>query len=720
VARISSRRGHVIDERDVCNGPLGMAAGLGSVWVACPLDGTLVRINPRSARILRRVPVGQSPTDVAIAAGQVWVTLESTGTVARYEPDTRTVTSIPVGSGPSAIVASGGSVWVANTLDHTVTRLDAASGRVDSVTPVGSAPESLAAVPDGVWVAEPNARRLALLGGTPSTVRRLVPTPGAVTAVSSRGNSVLAAVSPRAGQHRGGTVRYAAGRDIVTRPDPAVSYSGDAWQILGITNDGLLTYRRTGGPSGETVVPDLAEALPRPADNGREWIFELRRGVRYSTGRAVRAVDFRFALERDFEAGSPAAPLYADIRGSEECRPRKPCDLGRGILIDGRTLTFRLTRPDADFPLKLAMPFADAVPVGWPAPPVNPRDAGGVVPATGPYRISGYTANRSVVLTRNPRYREWSVDAQPPGLPNKIVIEIDAFPRVTGRRIADRTADIAAVYTVHELHVLRARFPDQLVTSALPSTSWEAVNTRRPPFDNVLVRRALAYAVDRAAAARDYAGAKPSCQILPPSFPGYTPFCPYTIAPGPRWQHPDIRHARRLIREAHAKGAVVELVATRGFVNDIATLRRALTRIGLRPRVITMSLARLVPRVVRSPGQFALTSYGWTADYPAPSDFFDELFTCRSFIPHSDGNRNVSEFCSPPIDRMIRRADRLQLADPARADRLWAAVDRAVTRQAPVIPLSSSGITNWVSPRVSGFAYNPFIGVLLDQLWVRR
>jgi peptide/nickel transport system substrate-binding protein len=665
--------------------------------------------------------VGASPTGIAIAAGNVWVTLDSAGTVARYDPGTHAVTPIPVGSGPSSITAGEGSVWVANTLDHTVTRLDATSARVESVTPVGSDPQSLAAVRGGVWVAEPGARRLTLLGGAPASVKRVVSTQGAVTAVSARGATLAAAAAIPVSRHRGGTIRYTAVNELLTRPDPALTYSVDGWQLLSITNDGLLTYRRTSGPLGETVVPDLANALPRAADGGRLWTFNLRPGIHYSTGRPVRAADFRFALERDFEAGSPAAPLYADIEGARTCRPSVPCDLRAGIRTHGRTVTFRLTRSDADFPLKLALPFADAVPVGWARPPEHPRGVANVVPATGPYRISGYTADRRVVLTRNRQYRGWSVDAQPPGLPARIVVEVVPTERGVTRLVTRDAVDVAGVFGGRLIHRLRARHPDEIVVVPTAGVSWEAVNTRRAPFSDVRVRRALAYAVDRGrAAAHDFVASTPSCQILPPNFPGYVPSCRYTIAPGRTWQHPDLFHARQLVRDAHAAGSLVEIVAVRGFANDIGVLRRALTAIGLRVRVVEVSLAQESRRVDASPARFSLTSYGWQADYPAPSDFFDELFTCKSFIPHSAENRNLSEFCSPRIDRMIRRADHVQVAHPARAYRLWAAVDRAVTREAPVIPLYSSAVPYWVSPRVSGFAYNPFLGILLDQLWVRR
>ena len=54
-----------------------------------------------------------------------------------------------------------------------------------------------------------------------------------------------------------------------------------------ITNDGLVTFKRVGGSDGATIVPDLATSVPLPTDGGRTYTFQLRRGIRYSTGAMV-------------------------------------------------------------------------------------------------------------------------------------------------------------------------------------------------------------------------------------------------------------------------------------------------------------------------------------------------------------------------------------------------------------------------------------------------
>ena len=83
-----------------------------------------------------------------------------------------------------------------------------------------------------------------------------------------------------------------------TSLDPAVVYDSEGWRILTITNDGLLAYKKVGGPDGATLVPDLASALPEVSADGLTYRFPLREGIRYSTGDPVRPEDFRRAIER--------------------------------------------------------------------------------------------------------------------------------------------------------------------------------------------------------------------------------------------------------------------------------------------------------------------------------------------------------------------------------------------------------------------------------------
>jgi peptide/nickel transport system substrate-binding protein len=112
---------------------------------------------------------------------------------------------------------------------------------------------------------------------------------------------------------------------------------------------------------------------------------------------------------------------------------------------------------------------------------------------------------------------------------------------------------------------------------------------------------------------------------------------------------------------------------------------------------------------------------GWSADYPAPSDFFTGLFKCASFHPNDpQTSTNVTEFCDPTIDREMKQALAEQTTDPQAAQQSWQAIDRQIADQAPWVPLFNPKNLDILSTRVGNYQFNPSTpSVMLDQLWVR-
>ena len=116
--------------------------------------------------------------------------------------------------------------------------------------------------------------------------------------------------------------------------------------------------------------------MPTVTAGGTVYTFTLRRGLRYSTGRPVRAQDFRYAIERVLELNPAAASFLGGIAGAAACTPGKLCDLAHGMVINNPagTVTFRLTAPDPDFLYKLALEFTAPVPrTSRPATPTATR-----------------------------------------------------------------------------------------------------------------------------------------------------------------------------------------------------------------------------------------------------------------------------------------------------------------------------------------------------------
>src|SRR6202012_4358806 len=96
------------------------------------------------------------------------------------------------------------------------------------------------------------------------------------------------------------------------------------------------------------------------------------------------------------------------------------------------------------------------------------------------------------------------------------------------------------------------------------AVDFAPLNTHRPPFNDVRVRRALNFAIDRGEIARMYGGpdsAPPPCQPIAPGLPGYRRYCPYTRDPRPdgSWSAPDLSRAKRLVRGSGTTGDRIDL-----------------------------------------------------------------------------------------------------------------------------------------------------------------
>jgi YVTN family beta-propeller protein len=720
VSRIDPAVNRVVQKIPVGATPAGLAADGDSVWVANNLDETLTRIDSVTGRATATIPVGVKARSVAVAAGAVWVTDEDAGRVLRVDPRSKQITaSVAVGNGPVAISAAAGSLWVANSLDGTVSRLDPGTGRVTATITTGSGPHWLAAASAGVWVSnefggdvvriDPRSNRIvhtirlwARAGGVAEANGRLVVVAGASSAA-----------------HRGGTLRVLSSLRFDSL-DPAIANLPTTWSLLTMTNDGLTGFERVDGPDGTRLVPDLAIALPQPQANGRVYTFRLRPGIRYSDGSLVRPMDFRRAIERVLVLRSAGAGYYENILGARFCRATA-CDLSAGIVADdnARTVTFRLLRRDPEFFYKLALPFAFAVPASTPLKVLRLP-----LPATGPY-VLRRSRPQTVKLLRNALFREWSRAAQPDGYPD--VIRWRADRRNSDISVVRRNAgDLFYLYgQTRGLEELATRFASRLHIAPLPHTAALLLNAKVPPFNDIRVRRALNYAIDRQRIVRISGGSgyvKATCQILPVNFPGHIPYCPYTQHPtaAGEWSGPDLAKARRLIAASSTRGERVTLWARKNIAPGLAPYVVMLLRqLGYRASLKTLPDRSFFADVYDSRTNAQMASEGWLADFPAPSNFLLRL-SCQSLKPADPSNPNGAEFCDPAIDREMKRALALEATNPNAALRLWSRVDHQLVDQAPWVPLYNPVWVDFVSQRVGNYQHNPQWHPLIDQMWVRQ
>jgi peptide/nickel transport system substrate-binding protein len=759
VERVDLASAAITDRVPVPGQPGSIAAGDGAVWVASTLGGTITRIDPATDDIVQTVripgattgslalrdgrlwaadtaddalialdartgarrgsyPLAFRPTFVAASRDAVWAASYDAGLVAEVDPRTgRTVQSIRVGNGPAALVAVGGALWVANNLDSTVSRIDPASGSVTATVPVASGPTALAASAGSLWVASQYAASVSRLDPRTGRQERTFAVGGQPTTLAAYARGVWVGTAAASRSHRGGTLVIDSAQRFST-VDPSLHFTAEPFQFGHLAYDGLVSFQETAGPTGLRLVPDLAVAVPAPAAGGTAYTFRLRRGVRYSNGRLVRASDFRRGIERLYRLGSLGASYFRGILGTRGCaRAPRSCSLRRGIATNDAygTVTFRLQAPDPDFPFRLAV-LSYAVPV----PPGTPDDDARLhpVPGTGPYRVTPWHGG-SVRLVRNPYFREWSQAAQPAGNPDTIVWRFVDSNAAAVREVAAGKADwLLDVVSHRALRRFELRHPAQVKLNPSLVFDFAALNTHRAPFDHLAVRRALNLAVDRRRIVRLYGGpdvASPLCQALLPGLAGYRRYCPYTRNPRPdgRWAAPDLARARRLVAASGTRGQVVDVWGISNEISVPATVPAYVTGVlrslGYRARLHLRPSNRISEPLRRT---FQISVDGdWEVDYPSPSADVPQFFACG-------GGYTNGYVCDHVLDREIQRAIGLESAHPGTAAAAWRRVDRRITDQALWVPTVNVHEPEIVSARVRNYQFNPIWGFLADQVWL--
>jgi peptide/nickel transport system substrate-binding protein len=716
------------DPIQVGDDPTGIAFGLGRVWVANSSDRTVVPIDPASGKVGKAIQVADGADAVAVGDGAVWVVSQSAGVLSRVDPGTGSVQPINVGRGPVAVAVGAHGVWVANSLDGTVSEVDPSTNTVTGLK-VGQGPTGVAVTPDGtsVWVTDGEGGTLLRIDTVKGKVTKTVVTGNQPTALALSADATYVTVAASGKEHRGGTFTVAtsgAGRYEASLLDPA-DLNGD-WTMLINTNDGLMAYRRVGGSGGEQLVPDLALSTPIPTDGGRTYTFQVHSGIRYSNGALVRPADFRRAIVRELSLSSAYQPsYYTDIVGGAAClkHPAR-CDLSRGIVTDPRsnTVTFHLAKPDPEFLYKLALPPADAVPANTPVQARLP------LPATGPYMVASYSPTR-IRLVRNPRFREWSAEAQPDGYPDAIVETSLKSQSADIKAVEHGTADYTIVNGVEG--AWRTEYAAQVHNSPGLDTLYVTANTRLAPFNDVRVRQAISYAIDRRRVIKLLGGvdtARLSCQLLPPNLAGYVRYCPYTIDPTPDGQYhgPDPAKARQLVKASGTTGMTIVDHGGRGYFNTdpmeayFVSVLRSLgykVRVKLDPPPVWFANTSNTRRGYQTAGFI-----NWQTDYPSPAGFFLPLISCSYFRPgtsYGNGNANTAEFCDHHIDAMINSARALQADNPRAATAVWARIDHKVVDEAVAVGVSNTIHSRFVSHRVGNYQYSPQWGALYDQMWVK-
>jgi peptide/nickel transport system substrate-binding protein len=537
-----------------------------------------------------------------------------------------------------------------------------------------------------------------------ATGRRLLGVAVAVATACLYLSAALASAGQPARQS-GGSVFHATFASFPDYMDPQLAYTQEGWTAMYDTYIPLLTYRHAEGKAGAEVIPGLARSLPRITDGGRTYTLFLRRGLRYSSGRPVRASDFEYAVERMFKVNSGGSPFYTDIVGALGFWRTGRGGI-KGIVTDNKTgkIVIHLIKPHGTFTQELALMFVAPVPAGTPMYDASLHPP----PATGPYAIVESQPGLGWSYARNPAWENNGklMPQLPDGHIDRIEVDVVRNNEKQVEGVEQGTFDwMQDPPSARHFAELNRKYGGSQFrpNSTLISTYYFWMNTRKPPFDDLQVRRAVNYAVDAKALQKIYAGQLvPTHQILPPDMPGYRRFDLYPH---------NMATARRLIRRADpADRSITVWTDTESPNNEAGTYYASVLRkLGFHVRLKTVNADNYFSVIGNTRTANLDTGWSdWFEDYPHPDNWFQPLLAGSSILRSYNGN-----FAQVDIPSLNSRIARLRTAPLAKAaERQYAALDHSYMKLAPWVPYGSRALPTFVSDRIDlgKVVFNPSFG----------
>ncbi len=430
------------------------------------------------------------------------------------------------------------------------------------------------------------------------------------------------------------------------------------------------TLLRYGERYGE-IEPALARSH-EVSDDGLTWSFELRSNAHFhGSGRSVTAADVKFSLERIVKKGVRADQLKA---------------IARIDTPDPSHVVLHLDHAFSPLESALAHPMnaiVDREVVDDSGDDLSRVDAG-----SGAFSLVRWVSGRHLVMERDPRYWE-------PGLPHLERVVFRPIPDETARMTALRSGEVDLVLDVPPRDARELEAAGKIVVGSVPGTFWEYIglNTKKPPFDDVRVRQAVAWAIDREQIAKLVHLGR--ARVLPG---GPIPQEHWAYADLHTYPAPDLARARALLDEAGKPEAVVTLKVGAEFpyqVNAAQVIKQQLSKIGIRVRILVERSTLFFNSLGH--GDFQMTVVGWVGFVDA-DEWLYALF-------HGGGRYNQQGFDSPELDRLLDRGRTLR--DRSARQRVYRDAQRIIAEEAPMVFLyQNPQISAW-RPRVHGYVVHP-------------
>ncbi len=450
------------------------------------------------------------------------------------------------------------------------------------------------------------------------------------------------------------------------------------------------------------IVPSLAENWDI-SDDGLEYTFHLRQGVKFHNGNDFTAEDVAYTFHRMLTVESGVNTEFIDqIKGADELLAGETDTLEGVEVVDDYTIKVTLKEPFAGFLASISSP---GVSIYDSEATEAAGDQFGMDPAvtvgTGPFEFSSWSFNNQLVLTRNEDY--WKGASKLPG----VVIKIIPDTETQSMMFESGELDILDLdYAADSVDRFTETYPDQIVQGPRVGIVYFTMNFNKEPFQDVRVRKAVQMSIDRQAILDALYGGRGQVEqgIFPHGLIGFNP------------DQEEIKYdpeaAKALLAEAgYADGFDMEIAAD-SSASDTMTMALEivsdqLAEVGIRAEIKNYDESTWLE--TRKSGELGSFMSTWSADYNDPDNFIYTFF----------GNEEKTKIRSinyPDTEVMARVAKaRTIVNEDERLAEYKALEEKIVHEDAAWVPMFSRLHLFALSKRVEGFA--PLWSGLSDQLF---
>ena len=420
-------------------------------------------------------------------------------------------------------------------------------------------------------------------------------------------------------------------------------------------------------------VGDLATDI-KPSSDGTVFTFILHDGVKFHDGRTFTSADAKYTLDLVFSSSFAKSASFFEGTGADKKSYIKSVEAP-----DPKTLVITLSRPWTGL-LSNLVPIAIIPRDSYESQKTHPL-------GTGPFKFKNYDNSQQVVdLDANADY--WEGAPHIPALRVRVIADTNALQA----ELRSGRVDIAPLPTSLSPDAIKQLGQDpnlQVLQFTGSNVNLLTFNVSQPPLNDVRVRQAIAYAVDRESLIRDLllGQAKLAHSILPEESWAYVPGQTYSFDPGmakklldeaglkdPDGDGPQPRFTKPIVFKVSGSSAAAK--------NYAGVIQNYLKNVGVPVSIETAELNTLFDELRR--GNFQIFYGQWVGGNQDPI-FLKDLFATSEIPTEARASRNRSRYSNKEVDALLGEA--VNTFDREKAKQLYGRVQEIVSREAPVLPL---------------------------------